>query len=216
VPALLSGFVYAVPNNSNEMPSVFADSAGSLLHPFVSHGVYTNSNTLGRPSVGISLAILSMDKPDSRNRNTSPRSKIRFGRPMALPLFVPCRRSHSTPDKPFARKAHHLACRHARVLLSGMAVVSAAGRSLAKAGHLPEGSPALFRDLLDHVTQIYHDIATCDTSQPQTEVGAPLRITDGGNVQSAKLSHPPPGIPVGQKPAHPGHGAVSGHHRQAT
>ena len=40
----------------------------------------------------ISLAILSMDKPDSRNRNTSPRSKIRFGRPMALPLFVPCRR----------------------------------------------------------------------------------------------------------------------------
>jgi hypothetical protein len=36
--------------------------------------------------------ILSIDKPDSRNRSTSPRSKMRFGRPMLLPLFVPCRR----------------------------------------------------------------------------------------------------------------------------
>jgi len=32
---LLSGFVYAVPNNSNEMPSVFADSAGScFIHSY--------------------------------------------------------------------------------------------------------------------------------------------------------------------------------------
>jgi hypothetical protein len=45
------------------------------------------------------LAIRSMDKPESRNRSTSLRSKMRFGRPMAFPLFATCRRVCSIPAR---------------------------------------------------------------------------------------------------------------------
>lgn len=103
------------------------------------------------------------------------------------------------PETPFARKAREKlrATGDARVLLSGLAAVSAGGRSLAKAGHLPEGWPALCRELLDHARQIYPATsASCDTSRPETEERAPFRIRVGGNVQQAKLiSQPPPSIP---------------------
>jgi hypothetical protein len=35
-------------------------------------------------------AILSIESPVSRNRTTSSRLKIRRGRPIAFPVFVPC------------------------------------------------------------------------------------------------------------------------------
>jgi hypothetical protein len=103
------------------------------------------------------------------------------------------------PDTPMARKAR-AALRttgDARVLLSGLAVVSTGGRSLAKAGHLPEDYRVLCRELLDHATQIYPaSSASCETSAPETENREPLRITVGSNVQQAKLlSQPPPKYP---------------------
>jgi hypothetical protein len=112
---------------------------------------------------------------------------------------LPVSAAAQIPDTPFAHKARAtlLATGDARVLLSGLAAVSAGGRSLARAGHLPEGWPALCRELLDHARQIYPATsASCDTSQPETEERVPLRIRVGGNVQQAKLiSQAPPKYP---------------------
>ena len=94
------------------------------------------------------------------------------------------------PDTPFPHNAR-AALRNtddARVLLSGLAVVTAGGRSLAKTGHLPEGYAALCQELLDHTRKIHPATsASCDTSAPFAEERPPLKIRVGGNVQQAKL-----------------------------
>jgi hypothetical protein len=94
------------------------------------------------------------------------------------------------PDTPFPHKAR-AALRNtddARILLSGLAAVTAGGRSLAKAGHLPEGYALLCQELLDHARKIHPATsASCDTSAPEAAERPPLRIRVGGNVQQAKL-----------------------------
>ena len=58
--------------------------------------------------VRICPAILSMDNPDSRNRSTSPRPKMRFGRPMALQIFVlPGARPSAVAQSPRPGSVHH-------------------------------------------------------------------------------------------------------------
>ncbi len=55
--------------------------------------------------VRICPAILSMDNPDSRNRSTSPRPKMRFGRPMALQIFVLPGARRARRNRPGRREA---------------------------------------------------------------------------------------------------------------
>src|ERR1035441_5138733 len=49
-------------------------------------------------SLAVSMHLASLTAPPTNfSRSTSPRSNVRFGRPMASPLFVPCRRPCSIP-----------------------------------------------------------------------------------------------------------------------
>lgn len=65
-------------------------------------------------------------------------------------------------------------------------MVTSAGRSLAKSGHLPSGYEALCQELVHRAKLIYPATsASCDTSAAPEE--APLRLRVGGNVQQAKL-----------------------------
>jgi len=76
----------------------------------------------------------------------------------------------------------------ARVLISGLATVTAAGRSLSKAGHLPEGFGPFCDSLLAHVREV--DPATsanCDPSSQPPDDSLPQRIRVGGNVESANI-----------------------------
>jgi TonB family protein len=108
---------------------------------------------------------------------------------------LPATTGAQVPDAPFARKARAAlrSTDDARVLLSALAVVTSGGRSLAKAGHLPDGYSAFCQELIDHAKKIHPaTLASCDTSASEAEINAPLRIRVGGNVQQAKLIRQPP------------------------
>ena len=113
---------------------------------------------------------------------------------------LPAAAGDRLPDTPFARKSRATlqGGGDARVLLSAVATVTNGGRSLAKAGHLPDGYAALCQELIGWAKQIYPaSAASCDTSAPpEPPQTAPLRIRIGGNVQQAKLiSQPRPVYP---------------------
>src|ERR1035438_10630131 len=49
-------------------------------------------------SLAVSMHLASLTAPPTNfSRSTSPRSNVRFGRPMASPLFAPCRPAYSIP-----------------------------------------------------------------------------------------------------------------------
>ena len=101
---------------------------------------------------------------------------------------VPVSAGASVPETGFGRRAREVlkATGDARILLPGVAVVTSAGRSLAKSGHLPSGYEALCQELVHRAKLIYPATsASCDTSAAPEE--APLRLRVGGNVQQAKL-----------------------------
>ena len=76
-----------------------------------------------------------------------------------------------------------------RVLMSALATATAGGRSLAKAGHLPDGFAPFCEGLLARVRENYATTAaTCDPSAAVADV-FPGRIRVGGNVQAANLVH---------------------------
>ncbi|HYL78386.1 MAG TPA: energy transducer TonB [Bryobacteraceae bacterium] len=95
------------------------------------------------------------------------------------------------PETAFARKARSTLAvsTDARVVLSGMASMNVAGRSLSAAGHLPEGYAGLCQELLGHAKELVPDLSTsCDVQAAEPEVSEqPTRIRVGGTVQAANI-----------------------------
>jgi TonB family protein len=75
--------------------------------------------------------------------------------------------------------------------MAGLATVAIAGKSLAKAGHLPGGYAEFCEALLNKAKQVQPATTTsCDPSGALPEGSSgnqPLRIRVGGNVQAANL-----------------------------
>jgi len=100
------------------------------------------------------------------------------------------------PESPFARKsrAAFSSTNDARVLFSGLAAVSLAGRALAKSGNLPSAYMGLCEQLLNRAKQLLPETAaSCDSEAPLPEENKRLfqgpvqRIRIGGAIQQANL-----------------------------
>ena len=104
---------------------------------------------------------------------------------------LPVSAAERMPETPFAQKARStlMSTADTAQLLVGLATVTIAGKSLAKAGHLPAGYAEFCEALLNKAKQIQPAITTsCDPARPlQEENNGPTRIRVGGNVQAANL-----------------------------
>lgn len=116
------------------------------------------------------------------------------------------------PESPFARRARAAfsSTNDTRVLFSGLAAVSLAGRALAKSGNLPAGYMGLCEELLSRAKQVFPETAaSCGAERPLPEENKRLfqgpvqRIRVGGPVQQANLiKQPRPMYPQDAKARH--------------
>ena len=161
-----------------------------------------NSNILGRaanflkiadPEKALGLRILAESKsttpPSSLGENYGLAglgvTGLDFKRGLAATA------AEKLPETPFAQKARStlVSTSDVPLLLTGLATVTIAGRSLAKAGRVPDGYAEFCEALLAKAKQIQPAITTsCDSAAAiPEEDNTAQRIRVGGNVQAANL-----------------------------
>jgi TonB family protein len=103
---------------------------------------------------------------------------------------LPASATDKMPETPFAQRARSTltSTNDASLLMVGLATVTIAGKSLAKAGHLPAGYAEFCDALLNKAKQLQPAITTsCDTTGPVPENNALTRIRVGSDMQAASL-----------------------------
>ena len=184
-----------------EDPSGYAQVRGLWLQQ-------ASSNREDAEMIGHAADFLKIADPEkslelrmSINKNANPASWLGENFGMAalgvtgldFERGLPASAAENMPETPFAQKARSslMSTNDASLLMAGLATVAIAGKSLAKAGHLPGGYAEFCEALLNKAKQVQPAITTsCDPSGALPEGSSgnqPLRIRVGGNVQAANL-----------------------------
>ena len=154
-------------------------------------GHAANFLRIADPEKALELRILAANK--NVNTSSSPGENYALAAlgvtGLDLHRGLPSSAAEKIPETPFAQKARStlISAIDPSLLLVGLANVTIAGKSLAKAGHVPAGYAEFCEALLAKAKQIQPAITTsCDLlgAIPEEDT-TPQRIRVGGNVQQA-------------------------------